>query len=176
MFVDADEEISPELAREIRDSLMKDRGRWSGYIVYRRTYYLGRWIAHGGWNPDYEIRIYDRERGRWEGGLHAKIVVDGEVRTLRNKYAHYNYRDISDQVQTIDTYSTIAANDMLREERRWSLMTMLLNPIFRFLKEYVVRRGFMDGIPGLVIVVSNIYYVFIKYAKLWELEKGLKEK
>ncbi len=175
MFVDADEEISDELAQEIREELGANNGQWNGYIVHRRTYYLGRWIKYGGWYPDYEIRIYDRNRGGWEGGLHAKLKVNGKVKTLQNCYLHYTYRDISDQIQTIDRYSQTAAEDMLREGKRFSLAHILLNPPFRFLKEYIFKRGFLDGIPGLVITVSTMFYVFIKYAKLWELQKGLKE-
>ena len=171
MFVDADEAVPSELAREVRDELKVNQGRYDGYIIYRHTYYLGRWILHGGWNPDYEIRVYDRQKGRWKGGLHAKVQVDGNLKRLQHSYVHYNYKDISDQIQTIDTYSRIAAEDMVREGRRFSLVSMLFNPLFRFVKEYFLKRGFMDGLPGLIIAVSNIFYVFIKYAKLWELEK-----
>lgn len=168
MFVDADEEVPPELAQEIKEELRSNNGQWDGYIAHRRTYYLGRWIRYGGWYPDYEIRVYDREKGRWAGGLHAKVKVDGRVKTLRNRYLHYTYRDISDQVQTIDRYSQIAAEDMLREGRRFSLVNMVLHPPFRFLKEYIFKRGFLDGVPGLIIAVSTFYYTFIKHAKLWE--------
>ncbi|MBW2039439.1 MAG: glycosyltransferase family 2 protein [Deltaproteobacteria bacterium] len=175
MFVDADEEVPPELAQEIREELGTNNGQWDGYIAHRRTYYLGRWIKYGGWYPDYEVRIYDRNKGRWEGGLHAKVKVDGRVKVLRNHYLHYTYRDISDQIQTIDRYSQVAAEDMFREGKRFSLINMLLNPPFRFLKEYIFKRGFLDGIPGLVITISTMFYVFIKYAKLWELQKGLKK-
>ncbi|RLB07543.1 MAG: glycosyltransferase family 2 protein [Deltaproteobacteria bacterium] len=175
MFVDADEEVPPELAQEIRQELGDNNGQWDGYIVHRRTYYLGRWIKYGGWYPDYEIRLYDRTKGRWEGGLHAKVKVDGRVKTLQNCYLHYTYKDISDQIQTIDRYSQIAAEDMLREGRRFSLANMLFNPLFRFVKEYILKRGFLDGIPGLIIIVSTMFYVFIKYAKLWELQRELKD-
>ena len=175
MFVDADEEVPSELVGEIQEEIGANNGQWDGYIVHRRTYYLGRWIRYGGWYPDYEIRVYDRDKGRWEGGLHAKVKVNGRVKTLRNRYLHYTYQDISDQVQTIDRYSQTAAADMLREGKRFSLFHMVLNPLFRVLKEYVVRRGFLDGIPGLVIMVSTMFYVFIKHAKFWELQKGLKE-
>jgi glycosyltransferase involved in cell wall biosynthesis len=175
MFVDADEEIPPQLAREIEEELKANAGQWDGYIVHRRTYYLGRWIKYGGWYPDYEIRLYDRNKGRWEGGLHAKIKVKGRVKTLQNRYYHYTYRDISDQILTIDRYSQIAAGDMFREGKRSSLVHMVMNPLFRFLKEYILKRGFLDGIPGLVIIVSTMFYVFIKHAKLWERQKGLRE-
>jgi glycosyltransferase involved in cell wall biosynthesis len=176
MFVDADEEISPELVEEIRMELARGARGLDGFIVYRRTYYLGKWIQHGGWYPDYEIRLYRKEKGRWEGGLHAKVVVNGKVDFLKNHYLHYTYRDISDQIQTIDKYSRIAAEDMFRSGEKFSLFKLLFHPSFRFIKEYIMKSGFRDGLPGLVIIVSTMYYVFIKYAKLWELEKSLKEK
>ncbi|MDI7260473.1 MAG: glycosyltransferase family 2 protein [Thermodesulfobacteriota bacterium] len=169
MFVDADEEVPPELVEEIRRELdggAKDR---DGFFVYRRTYYLGRWIRYGGWYPDGEIRLYRRHKGRWEGGLHAKVAVDGKVSTLKNQYLHYTYRDISDQIQTIDKYSRIAAEDMAQRGEKFTFFKLLFHPPFRFIKEYLFKFGFRDGFPGLVIIVSTMFYVFIKYAKLWEL-------
>jgi len=176
MFVDADEEIPPELAEEIQTELARGARGLDGFIVYRRTYYLGRWIRYGGWYPDYEIRLYRRDKGRWEGGLHAKVVLNGEVGSLKNQYLHYTYRDISDQIQTIDKYSRMAAEDLFQSGEKFSLFRLLFHPPFRFIKEYVMKSGFRDGLPGLIIVVSTMYYVFIKYAKLWELTKSKKEK
>jgi len=169
MFVDADEEVPPELAEEIRRTVSGDDKAPDGLIVYRRTYYLGRWIRYGGWYPDCEIRLYRREKGRWTGGLHATPVVDGKVASLKNQFLHFNYRDISDQIQTIDKYSRIAAADMLENGEPFSLFKLLFHPPFRFLKEYFSKLGFRDGLPGLIIGISTMFYVFIKYAKLWEI-------
>ena len=176
MFVDADEDTPPELVEEIRRELEGGAKGVDGFFIYRRTYYLERWIRYGGWNPDGEIRLYRRDKGRWEGGLHAKIVVDGKVVTLKNQYLHYTYRDISDQIQTIDKYSRIAAQDMVKSREVFSLFKLLFHPPFRFIKEYVFKSGFRDGLPGLIIVVSTMFYVFVKYAKLWELRISKKEK
>jgi glycosyltransferase involved in cell wall biosynthesis len=169
MFVDADEEVPPELAEEIRGALSEKAGEVDAFFVYRRTFYLGRWIRYGGWYPDGEIRLYRRNKGRWVGGLHARVVVSGRVQPLKNLYHHYTYRNISDQIQTIDKYSKIAAEDMVQQGKRFSLLKLLFHPPFRFIKEYFFKSGFRDGLPGLVIVISTMYYVFIKYAKLWEL-------
>jgi glycosyltransferase involved in cell wall biosynthesis len=168
MFVDADEEIPPELAEEIRAEISRKANDTDGYFVYRRTYYLGRWIRYGGWYPDGEIRLYRRSKGRWEGGLHAKLVVDGKIGVLKNQYRHYTYGNISDQIQTIDQYSKIAAQDLLESGEGFSLLKLLFHPPFRFMKEYFLKRGFLDGIPGLIIAVSTAYFTFIKYAKFWE--------
>jgi glycosyltransferase involved in cell wall biosynthesis len=168
MFVDADEEIPPELAEEIRMELNGRAKEFDGYFVYRQTYYLGRWIRYGGWYPDGEIRLYRRDKGKWEGGLHAKLVVNGKVGVLKNQYRHYTYGDISDQIKTIDRYSKIAADDLFESGERFSLLKLLFHPPFRFIKEYLFKRGFLDGIPGLIIAVSTAYFTFIKYAKLWE--------
>ena len=174
MFVDADEEISPELAEEIRKELSGKAEEVDGFFVYRRTFYLGRWIRYGGWYPDGEIRLYRRDKGRWEGGLHARVVVDGRVQPLKNLCHHYTYRDISDQIQTIDKYSRIAAEDMAQKGEKFSFFKLLCHPPFRFIKEYFFKSGFRDGLPGLVIIISTMYYVFIKYAKLWELTRTQK--
>jgi glycosyltransferase involved in cell wall biosynthesis len=174
MFVDADEEVPSELVDEIREELDQNRGEWDGYICHRRTFYLGRWIKYGGWYPDYEIRLYHRDRGKWVGDLHAKLAVEGRVKHLNHYYLHYTYRDISDQIQTIDSYSRTAAEDMMHSGEKSSLFKLLLRPPFRFLKEYLFKAGFMDGLPGLIIAVSTVFYVFIKYAKLWELERTSK--
>ncbi len=170
MFVDADEEIPPELTEEIRTELDGREKDLDGYFVYRRTYYLGRWIRYGGWYPDGEIRLYRRDKGRWEGGLHAKLVVAGKVGVLKNQYHHYTYGNISDQIQTIDRYSNVAAADLLRSGEQFSLFKLFFHPPFRFIKEYLFKSGFRDGLPGLIIIVSTMFYVFIKYAKLWELQ------
>ena len=176
MFVDADEEIPPELVEEIRTELNRVEKDLNGYFVYRRTYYLGRWIGYGGWYPDGEIRLYRKDKGRWEGGLHARLMVDGKVGVLKNQYLHYTYGDISDQIQTIDRYSSIAAADLFRSGKKFSLFKLLFHPPFRFLKEYLFKSGFRDGLPGFIIIVSTMFYVFIKYAKLWELTISEKEK
>jgi glycosyltransferase involved in cell wall biosynthesis len=170
MFVDADEEISPELAEEIGMALNGEGKQLDGYFVYRRTFYLGRWIRYGGWYPDGEIRLYRREKGRWEGGLHAKLAVAGKIGTLKNQYLHYTYRDISDQIRTIDRYSKTAAKDMVDHAKSFRLAHLLFSPPFRFFKDYILKLGFLDGIPGLIIAASTAYYTFIKYAKLWEHE------
>jgi len=175
MFVDADEEIPPELAEEIRTELNGRAKDFDGYFVYRRTYYLGRWIRYGGWYPDGEIRLYRRDKGKWEGGLHAKLVVDGKVAVLKNQYLHYTYGSISDQIQTIDKYSSIAADDLFQSGEKFSLFKLLFHPPFRFIKEYLFKLGFRDGLPGFAIIVSTMFYVFIKYAKLWELKLEKKE-
>ena len=172
MFVDADEEIPPELAEEIRKELNGKGKDLDGYFAYRRTYYLGRWIRYGGWYPDGEIRLYRKEKGRWEGGLHAKLVVKGRVGVLKNQYHHYTYGNISDQIQTIDRYSKIAAEDLFGSGEKFSLFNLLFHPPFRFIKEYLLKSGFRDGLPGFIIGVSTMYYVFVKYAKLWELTRS----
>lgn len=171
IFLDADEEISKELAEEIAERLELDAGAYDGYIAHRRNYYLGRWIMHGGWVPDSEIRLFRKSKGAFAGGLHANVQVQGRVGELKHFYYHYNYRDIADQIDTINRYSLNAAQDMLREGKRFSLFDLLLRPPARFIKEYLLKRGFLDGLPGLVIAVSTMYYVFAKYAKLWELEQ-----
>jgi hypothetical protein len=100
------------------------------------------------------------------------LVVDGKIGILRNQYHHYTYGNISDQIQTIDKYSKIAAEELFENGEKFSLFNLLFHPPFRFIKEYLFKSGFRDGLPGLIIIVSTMFYVFIKYAKLWELTRS----
>jgi hypothetical protein len=132
--------------------------------------YLGREIKHGGWYPDHEIRLYRKEKGKWEGGLHAKIHVKGQIGALKNAYMHTPYVDTAHQIRTIDRYSEAYAGDLHSAGRPFRLVNMLLRPIFRFFRDYLFKGGFLDGIPGLIVAASTMYYVFMKQAKLWEKE------
>jgi len=173
LFIDADEEISPQLAEEMqaelrRNAALPEAERVQGYHGHRRTFFLGRWHLHGGWARDHEIRLYDRRQGRWEGGLHANIKLPGRVAELRHFYYHYTYESISHQIRTLDKYSTTIAGDLLAEGKRVSVWTMIANPIAGFLRDYLLRGGFREGMAGFIVAVNCMFYVFWKYAKLWE--------
>jgi glycosyltransferase involved in cell wall biosynthesis len=171
LWVDSDEALSKELQEELQEVLTQDLSRIGGFSFPRRSSYLGRWIDHGGWYPDHVVRLAPREV-TWEGkDPHPKIRVRGTVRALKAHILHRPYRHISDQIRTIDRYSSTAAREMNTAGKVFWLGTLLLHPPLRFLKEYVFKRGFRDGIPGLVIAVATAFYVFMKYAKLWEIER-----
>ena len=176
LFLDADEEIAAPLAAEMRAALEANAARPTdeqvqGFHLHRRTFYLDRWILHGGWLPDYEVRLYHRPSGNWQGALHAKIHVNGRVAHLHHFVYHYTYDNLSEQLRTIDDYSSTAAADLDSAGGRFRLFRLLLNPPFRFLKEYLLKRGFLDGMPGLIIAVNTMFYVFNKHAKLWERQR-----
>jgi glycosyltransferase involved in cell wall biosynthesis len=170
LFIDADEWLTPDIREEIT-KVISGQSLYDGFEVNRRNMYLGREIKFGGWYPDREIRLYRKERGRWEGGIHAKITVDGKVGTLKHYYMHTPYADTAHQIRTIDRYSEAFASDLRSSGRRFHLWNMITRPMYRFFRDYILKRGFLDGIPGIIIVSSTMYYVFMKYAKLWEMEQ-----
>jgi glycosyltransferase involved in cell wall biosynthesis len=169
VFIDADEEVTAELAEEIGGLFKDAEPTLNGYITHRKSFYLGRLIKHGGWYPDYEVRLYRKDKATWEGGLHAKVYIEGTVGVLKHYFLHHSYKDISDQIRKVDIYSSISAVDMMRENKSAGVIKLFLNPPYRFVRDYFLRLGFLDGVPGLIIAVTTAYYVFIKYAKLWEL-------
>ena len=144
---------------------------FDGFMVRRKNFYLGRVINHGGWYPDHEIRLYRKEKGAWEGGIHAKVHVEGKVGRLKAYYMHTPYADIAHQIRTVDRYSGAFAEDMVASGRSFHLFNLIGRPIYRFFRDYLVKGGFLDGVPGIIIAASTMYYVFMKQARLWELEK-----
>jgi glycosyltransferase involved in cell wall biosynthesis len=172
LSLDADERVTPELAAEIRGRFeaAAPAGAAGGYRIPRASHYLGRWLRSTDWYPDYQIRLYDRRRGRWTGRyVHESVAVEGEVGRLRGELLHYPYRDISHHLQTIDRYTDLAARELFEAGRRASVLDVAVRPPLAFLRNYVLRHGFTDGSAGFVVSLLNSGYVLLKFAKLWEM-------
>jgi glycosyltransferase involved in cell wall biosynthesis len=168
LSLDADERVTPQLAAEIQALLANDPPR-RGYRVPRISHYLGRWIRGTDWYPDYQLRLYDRRAGRWNGRrVHESVTLDGEPGLLQHDLQHFPYKDISDHLATIDRYTTLAAEQMRADGRIPSLAGVALHPPFAFLRNYVLRGGFRNGAAGLIVSGLNSYYVFLKLAKARE--------
>jgi glycosyltransferase involved in cell wall biosynthesis len=166
LSLDADERASPELADEIRALLRTDPPA-AGYRIPRVTFHLGRWIRTTDWYPDYQLRLYDRRRARWKPKpVHESVECDGPPGYLRGELQHYAYRDVSHHHRTMDRYTTLAAEEMHAAGRRATIVDLTLHPWAAFARNYFLRRGCLDGVPGLIISVMNAYYVFLKFAKL----------
>ena len=172
ILVDSDERVPPELRAEIERALSRDGSRYAAYAVPRVVYYLGRWWWRGGWYPDYDIRVFRRGLARW-GGLdpHERIFVQGRVRRLRNPIQHYSYRDIADHVGRVNHFTDLSARELRASGQRWRWWHSIIHPPFRFFRSFVWKRGFLEGAPGFFIAATAAFYVFLKYAKLRELER-----
>jgi glycosyltransferase involved in cell wall biosynthesis len=172
LSLDADERVTPALAAEIRAVLAAEPPH-AAFRIPRVTWHLGRWVRSTDWYPDHQDRLYDRRRARWTGRyVHEALRADGSSGTLRGEIQHYAYKDIADHLETIDRYTTLAARQMREDGRRAGLLQLAGHPPLAFLRNYIVRGGIRDGIPGFIISSMNAYYVFLKFAKLRELQNG----
>jgi len=178
LIVDPDEVVSEGLASSIRTVLDVDGSGGApadrmaapfAYQINRATYHLGRWIRHGDFYPDWKLRLFRKSRVRWVGrDPHGRVKVDGPTRRLEGELLHYSYRNLADQIERIQFFSDQAAQGLAREGAKFRLRDLILRPPARFLRCYVLRAGFLDGMPGFIIAVATAFYVFLKYAKLWE--------
>ncbi|MDP2157747.1 MAG: glycosyltransferase family 2 protein [Nitrospirota bacterium] len=168
-ILDADERITAELREEIAGTI--ERTVQDGFSVPRKNYFLGRWIRHSGWWPDRTLRLFRKGKGALEDReVHEKVVVSGSVGNLKGCLEHYTYRTISDYIRKMETYSTLAAREIRKKSGRPGVVSLLIKPCFTFLKMYILRFGFLDGMHGMILAVLYGYYTFLKYAKAWELE------
>ncbi len=174
LCIDADEVVTDKLKSEILTVLNSDDSH-AGYKFPRCTFYLGRWIRHSGWYPDYNIRLLDKTRAKW-GGVdpHDKIMLDGGCGVLKGDLLHYPYRDISHHMSTINSYTSIAADRLFKAKKRARITDITLRPLFSFIKKYFIKFGFLDGVAGFVIAVTTAFYTFNKYLKLSEMNKNAK--
>ncbi len=178
LWLDADERITAGLAAEIRRLLGATPDSVSAYRIARRAYFLGRWIRHCGWYPSRAVRLFRRARGRFtETAVHERLLVDGGIAETTHDILHFTDPDLHHYLTKFNRYTTLAADDLQAGGRRFGLSDVLFRPAFTFLKMYMLRRGFLDGMPGFILCVLSSTYVFVKYAKLWELQRPtLREK
>ena len=172
LSVDADERVTPALRAEIQQRLSADPTD-AGFRMPRVTWHLGRWIRTTDWYPDYQLRLYHRARATWPSKkVHESVSATGQVGQFTGELQHYAYRDLSHHFQTMDRYTTLAAEEMRLNGRRAGLFDLTIHPWAAFMRNYVLRRGCLDGTAGFVISVMNAYYVFLKFAKLWASESS----
>ncbi len=173
LCVDADERISPELRREIETLCERGFAGCAGYRMPRRSEYLGRWIRHGSWYPNRQLRLFDRRRGRWSGGeLHERVLLDGRCGELAGELLHLPYRNFAEHLATIERYTTLRAAELHAQGRRTRIADLMLRPAWRFLRCYWLEAGCLDGWRGLLLAYLASHYVRLKYAKLWLLQRG----
>ena len=171
LSIDADERVPVELREAIERELSAPCH--AGYCITRRNYFLGRWMRHGGWYPDRVLRLFDRRKGQF-GGLnpHDRVVIsDGSIGVIDGHLIHLTYRDFSQYLRKQDWYTGISAEGRVSRGRRPGSVTgaeLVLRALVKFMQVYLLKRGFLDGMPGLIAAVGAAYFNFIKYAKVWE--------
>ena len=168
LSLDADEIVSAELAADIRRVLAADVAA-DGYAVPRRNIFWGRWVRHGGLYPDWQVRLFRRDRGRFGArAVHESVTVDGRVERLAGHLEHRSYRDVGDFLARADRYATLAAAEAVAAGRRAGVGDLVFRPLGRFVAMYVVHAGFLDGWRGFLLASLYAYYVLIRSVKIWE--------
>ncbi|MBI4637827.1 MAG: glycosyltransferase family 2 protein [Candidatus Rokubacteria bacterium] len=168
LSLDADEEVSPELREEIV-ALLLGGAAHDGYAIPRRNLFWGAWVRHGRLYPDWQLRLFRRGHGRFvPRAVHESAQVDGPVGRLRSPLLHRSYRDVSDFLERMNRYSSLAAEEAVRAGQRASVRDLVLRPLGRFVSMYLVSGGCLDGWRGFLLAVLYSYYVFIRTAKIWE--------
>jgi glycosyltransferase involved in cell wall biosynthesis len=182
LSLDGDEALSEDLQRELRGRLpqiVSGQGA-SAYEFPRLTYNLGRWIRYGGWYPDRQLRLFDRRQAEWRGGEHVHERVQGKAGTswqcerIDAHLLHWPFPTHAEQVATNNRYSSLGAQELRARGQKFSIGKLVFKSWSKFIECYLLKRGFLDGLAGFVIAVGAAYSVFLKWIKLWELERSSK--
>lgn len=169
LCVDADERVTPELRVEILKLLDGDGPDCNGFLIPRKTLYLGRWIKHCGWYPAHKLRLFRRSKGRFgDNDPHDRVILEGETKKLRGDLLHLTYRDMAHNADTINSFTTTRADRFVKRGKTTGFLDLTLHPLWRFFHQYIIRRGFLDGMPGLIISGMSAFSVFLRQAKVWE--------
>ena len=170
LALDADEELSPGLRAEIEGFFQTgETERYHGASFPRKVWFLGRWITHGDWYPDRKLRLVRRDGARWMGSPeHDFLEVPGPVKKLASDLHHFSFPDTATYLRKF----TVFADEYLKRElaagRRWSLAGNVTRPLWRFFRGYVLRRGFLDGFPGLWIATGIAFQTFVRHSRTYE--------
>ncbi|MGD9992067.1 MAG: glycosyltransferase family 2 protein [Salinivirgaceae bacterium] len=173
LSIDADEELSEELLASIKK--VKENFDADAYEFNRLNNYCGKWIKHSGWYPDRKLRLYDRTKGRWGGvKIHEKIEMQAGTTTafLKGDLLHYSYTSIQDHISQANRFSSLGAESAVSRGRKANVFKVVLFPFWRFLRNYLLKLGFLDGYYGFVVCLIISHENFLKYVKMLELQKN----
>jgi glycosyltransferase involved in cell wall biosynthesis len=168
LSIDADEELTPELAAEIA-ALKNQPVNFDAWTMPRLAHYLGRWIRHSGWYPDRKIRLYHRERATWQGEyVHESVQTSGSTGELKSDLLHFTCDSLGQHLHTLDRYTSLAAQALVASGKPVPFRRLVVDPPWTFVRSYILQRGFLDGVHGFVIAAMASFYTFTKYAKARE--------
>lgn len=170
LFLDADEKLTPELKAEIISEINNPK-QISAYLVYRNFIFKNEKLRFSGWQTDKIFRLFDKSKCRYadEKLVHEKLIVNGEIAVLKNKITHYSYTNYKDYKAKMTNYGILKAQEKLKKGQKSSVFMMIFHPLYRFLYQYLIRLGFLDGLKGIIICYLNAYSVFIRYKELQKL-------
>jgi glycosyltransferase involved in cell wall biosynthesis len=170
LCLDADEEVSPELRAGIFDFFESGASeRYAGAYFARKVWFLGRWITHGDWYPDHVLRLIKSGTGTWGGSPdHCKIILTGKEKKLPGDLYHYTNPTIRSYVEKINFQSDNFLQRQIEDKRAWSAPFVIIRSMWRFLRAYFFRLGFLDGFPGFFIAASNAYATLVRHSRLFE--------
>jgi glycosyltransferase involved in cell wall biosynthesis len=174
LCLDADEELSSELQQSILQQ--KQNFTQDGYTMNRCTCYCGRFIKHGTWYPDTKLRLFNKQKAKWAGvNPHDKVEFSsgGSLQKLKGDLLHYSYNSLEEHIIQNNHFSTISAEAYFKKGKKFSLFSLLFNPAWSFINGYLFRMGFLDGMRGFIIAKNVAHLTFMKYYKLYALEKGI---
>lgn len=173
LSLDADESLSEDLGRSIQQ--VKKSWKCDGYIMKRMNNYCGKWIRHGAWYPDRQLRLYDRRKGSW-GGIrpHDKVIMDEGSLTceVSGDLMHYTIKTGQDHDRIIEKYAMMRAKYLFDKRKRPTFYHLYVKPAGKFLIDYFVKLGFLDGLPGLTIARKSAYAYHLRYVKLADLYRS----
>lgn len=170
LSLDADERLSDELAKEIQN--IPENTEYNGFELLRINYFLGGRMKHSGLENEFILRLIKVGAGQYKNVLvHESLEINGKIMRLNNAMLHYSYEDLENYFVKFNKYTSLAANDLNNKGRKFSLVGTILRLPFEFLKRYVLKLGFLDGIRGFIWATISTFYVFVKYIKLWDIQK-----
>jgi glycosyltransferase involved in cell wall biosynthesis len=174
LALDADESLSEALEGEIWQ-IKKSGPAFDGYTVPRLAQYLGRWILHSGWYPDRKVRLFNRRKAKWVGEfVHESVKVKGTVGHLQSNLLHFTCSSLSEHLRSLDSYTTLAAEEIVTCGKNIGYARILLDPPWTFFRTYVLKLGILDGLEGLTIAYMAGLYNFVKYSKARNMSPGRK--
>lgn len=169
LFIDGDERVTPKLKLEILEAIRF--GKHSGYKICFPHFYMNRFLYH---KVDRVTRLVKNDNIHFTGDVHEKLQVNGTTGQLKNFMIHYTYKGLFHLLQKKDSYAWFQANTSIKKGKKATYFHLFFKPLYRFFSSYVLKRGFMDGVPGLALASVNAYGVFSRYAKMILIQKGLK--
>jgi glycosyltransferase involved in cell wall biosynthesis len=172
LLVDADERVTPELQKEILGILDSDKIQAEAFWIRRANHFLGKRIRYSGWQRDKVIRLFQKKHRYQEKHVHSEVIAEGNIPILKNRLLHYTADSVEKYVKKLDRYAYWSSLDAEKKGVNPNFFHFRVKPAFRFVKQYVFQRGFLDGRAGFIICKLDAYVVFQRYALLWGRKNG----